>query len=373
MSINAETIRKRHEGTENMRVKSNFYYTQLPGAKPKELYYEILRGIKDHKNTARIQKADLTQEEVRQVLHAVEYDYPELFYVRLFGDGCSTTRYGNKDLEVEFQYRFPSQEQKKRIQENREFIRYILSHLPKEAKRSQYAAALWIHDTLIRNIRYDNHAFETGSEESPDAYTILGGASGKTAVCAGISKLYQMLCEYEGIWCIYVSGKNRKASKPEEDAEEGRHAWNMIRIDGQFAYVDVTWDLQEDEKEMPLSHAYFGMSDEQCGRRHKIEPRYPDIRLPRCQENNPLNYYIREKAFIRSFRQLERYVQKVVREKRRKFSFQMDPQGMDHSILRSRLEAWMKTYFTQEAKEISEWSWRYNEAMMVFDYVLRYK
>ncbi|HIR12941.1 MAG TPA: hypothetical protein IAB31_03345 [Candidatus Choladousia intestinavium] len=356
-----------------MRVKSNFYYTQLPGSQTRELYYEILRGIQAHRNTARIQTANLTQDEVRQVLYAVEYDYPEFFYVRFFGEGCSTVRYGNGDLEIQFRYRFSSEEQKKKIAENQRFVQYILSHLPETAGQSSFTSALWLHDTLIRNIRYDNRAGEAGSDDSPDAYTILGGASSKTAVCAGISKLYQMLCEYVGIWCIYVSGKSRKDQKEGMESDGGRHAWNMIRIGRQYAYVDVTWDLQEDEREMPLSHAYFGMSDEQCTRRHIVEPRYPGIRFPKCQENNTLNYYIRKKSFIRSVRQLEQYIRKILQEKERKFSFQIDPGSIEHKILRSRIEAWMERYLTQEAKEVSGWSWRCNETMMVFDYVLRYK
>lgn len=353
--------------------KVHFYYTQLPNPGTRKLYCRILDSVRKHDNAAKVEKAGLTQDEIMQVLYALEYDYPEFFYVNFFGEGCSILRYGNGDTEVRFCYRFSLDEQKKKIRENYNFIQYLTSHLPDSVKASKYETALWLHDLLIRNVCYDYGALTGGAEKEPDAYTILGGSRSKTAVCSGISKLYQILCEHEEIWCIYVTGHSRVVEQGNVEGSTGRHAWNMIGMNNTYAYVDVTWDLREGEKTMPLSHAYFGMSDGQCAKQREPEPKYPGIRLPACAENNPLNYYIRRKCLIRSFGQLGRYVREVIRRREKMFSFQIDPQGMNPLEVKRRTEDWMKKYLTKDTDQIACWSWRCNEIMLAFDYSLTYR
>ncbi len=353
--------------------KVHFYYAQLSNFKSRELYYKILCSVQKHDNTAKVEKAGLTQDDVLVVLYALEYDYPELFYVNFFGEGCSITRYGNGDVEVRFRYRFSLEEQRKVIQENRSFIQYLVSHLPVSVKPSKYETALWLHDLLIRNICYNYDALTGGLEKEPDAYTILGGSRSKKAVCSGISKLYQILCEYEEIWCIYVTGYARTVKQGNVEGSVERHGWNMIGVDNAYAYVDVTWDLREGEKTMPLSHAYFGMSDGQCAKQHEPELKYPGMRLPACVENNPLNYYIRRKCRICSFGQLGQYIQEIIRQREKMFSFQINLQGEDPLAVKKRTVVWMKEYLTKEADQIASWSWRCNEIMLVFDYSLTYR
>lgn len=353
-------------------MKTRFYYSQLTHPRAKELYDKILAAIKDRKTSAKVEMTNLKHEDGTRIIRAFEYDNPELFYVTFYGEDCGTVEYGNGDFEVRFRYLLSPEEEKKRIRDNQAFIDYLISHLPESVKRSKYETALWLHDTLIRNLTYDHEACDVGSEKKPDAYTIMGGISEKTAVCAGISKLYQMLCEQEGIWCIYVSGESVERTEDGKEETGERHAWNMIRLGKYYAYVDVTWDLKDDSDERMLQHTYFGMSDIQCRQKHVVKGGEFDGCLPRCVEHNPLNYYIQRGAYIRSFRQLEQFVQRMAQKKRRQFSFQMDPQGMDPQVLKERTQAWMgawiRKYMKEDGNTSLSWTWWSNVDMMVFEY-----
>ena len=61
------------------------------------------------------------------------------------------------------------------------------------------------------------------------------------AVCAGYSGLFQRLCEYAGIQSGIVSGYIKN-----DPSHVGRmgvldHAWNVIKIDTGYYFVDATW------------------------------------------------------------------------------------------------------------------------------------
>ncbi len=57
-----------------------------------------------------------------------------------------------------------------------------------------------------------------------------------TGVCQGYANAYQRLMNAAGIPTDYVRGYGWSGS------EWGRHGWNRVLIDGQYYYVDVTWN-----------------------------------------------------------------------------------------------------------------------------------
>ena len=54
-------------------------------------------------------------------------------------------------------------------------------------------------------------------------------------VCEGYAKCYQLLMEKAGIETYYVSGDNVNVKK-------SGHAWNLVKINGNYYHVDVCWD-----------------------------------------------------------------------------------------------------------------------------------
>ena len=88
--------------------------------------------------------------------------------------------------------------------------------------------ALALHDWLI------NHAFY---DTTFTYYEADGVLLHETGVCASYSSAYQLLLTEAGIECLIVTGDARD---PEGNIES--HAWNLIKVDGIWGHVDVTWD-----------------------------------------------------------------------------------------------------------------------------------
>lgn len=114
---------------------------------------------------------------------------------------------------------------------------------------NHFEIALWLHDWLIYNATYDYTYTHYGS----DGVLLLG-----TGVCDSYSKAYRRLLESAGVPCQYFSG----------ETPLGLHAWNTVKMDGNWYWVDVTWD--DPNKGGYERHLYFGLPDEVMSQDHDI-------------------------------------------------------------------------------------------------------
>lgn len=111
---------------------------------------------------------------------------------------------------------------------------------------TDYARALWLHDWIINNADYDD------SNQFLYADGVLLNGKG---VCQSYALAYEMLLKMVGIDTVYVKGW----------AGGMDHAWNLVKIDGEWYHVDCMWDDPAPGKE---NHAYFCVPDEFIGRDH---------------------------------------------------------------------------------------------------------
>lgn len=75
------------------------------------------------------------------------------------------------------------------------------------------------YDWIYQNMEYDY------SLKSNNLYQAL--QTGKT-ICFGYAGLFHAICSNMALECEIVYGDN--------------HAWNRVRLDGEWRYVDITWD-----------------------------------------------------------------------------------------------------------------------------------
>ena len=103
-------------------------------------------------------------------------------------------------------------------------------------KMSIYEKELAIHDWIIDWVSYDEEANSNSphAKPDPDNDNPYGAIFQKKAICSGYTSTFQLFMDMLGIECITVNGIY--ASTGEE------HAWNMVRIDGEWYCVDTTWD-----------------------------------------------------------------------------------------------------------------------------------
>lgn len=105
---------------------------------------------------------------------------------------------------------------------------YIITNL--EGK-SDYEKIKIVHDYLIDTIEYDT------SIQEDNIYDIYGAFVNKKSVCEGYAKAFQYIMNEVGIENTIVIGKATNSKNETEN-----HAWNYVKLDGQWYAVDVTWD-----------------------------------------------------------------------------------------------------------------------------------
>ena len=134
-----------------------------------------------------------------------------------------------------------------------------------------------IHDYLVKNVNYDYYGLQNGSL-ADYVYTAEGALCNRLAVCQGYAEAFELMCAKAGIQANMVYGDAGN------DAEGWQsHAWNVVRIDGQWYQIDCTWDdplvnsaVVTDGSN--LTYVYFLLTDSEMYADHKVNTQYsPDV------------------------------------------------------------------------------------------------
>lgn len=106
-----------------------------------------------------------------------------------------------------------------------------------DAKANDYFKALTIHDIITKSISYA--LTPDGKPQPADwAHSISGAFINKSGVCETYAKSFQLMLNYFDIENILVAGESKTL-----DGKSGEdHAWNLVKIDGNWYWCDLTWD-----------------------------------------------------------------------------------------------------------------------------------
>lgn len=83
-----------------------------------------------------------------------------------------------------------------------------------------------VNKWLINNTKYDN-------EKRDLRYENLGVVRNKSAVCKGYAEFIKNVCDLYHVPCEYITGF----------VNDGRHAWNRVKIGETWYYIDSTWNV----------------------------------------------------------------------------------------------------------------------------------
>lgn len=162
-------------------------------------------------------------------------------------------------------------------------------------KSSTYDKVKYVHDYLIKNVSYNHATVEaiqsgTSNADSQQSHTVYGALINKTPVCDGYAKTFQFIMNILGIECEYYEGDT------DGDPSNGvGHAWNYIKLDGQYYWMDVTWD-DADFENYPLAveYDYFCITTEQLYRTHVPHFLFTE---PQCTAD-AYNFFTKENAHV---------------------------------------------------------------------------
>jgi len=122
-----------------------------------------------------------------------------------------------------------------------------------------------IYEWIVNEVDYDWTHQDVMAETPRESYTPYGGLVDQRAVCLGYAATFQLLCDLAGVECITVVGATFSGS--------GDHAWNMVRLDGNWYCVDVTWDANYREQGTSSGREkdwdYFNLTSDEMAKGHQ--------------------------------------------------------------------------------------------------------
>lgn len=284
-SLNTEQGSKTVQNGSVLKYSGHYGYDSL-SERQKGWYQEIV-GIltameTDRELTIEAGRTSIEEIGLEQVFQCVMMDHPEFFFV----DGYSySSVFQDEELrEIRFSgtYNVTREEAQKRQAEIEQAARKILDGIPENDSHSDYEKIKYIYDTIIKQTDYDPNA--------PDNQNIYSVLVGKHSVCQGYSEALQYLLLKEGIECSVIHGIV-------DDGET--HAWNLVKADGDYYYIDVTWGdvsyrnssgIGEDDAEDFVNYDYFCITTDELLRTHTITE---EIELPLCTARND-DYFVKE-------------------------------------------------------------------------------
>ena len=252
-----------------------YYFKQL-NEEEQRVYRELLKGIRAREKDFYL---TLSQDDsIDRCYHAVLKDHPEIFWVHNHEKIYKTT-YSDSDYCT-----FPpgyiyTESEISEIQNAMEAgFQEVSSLIPADA--SDYEKVRIVYTYVIDNTQY---------QASDDDQSIAGVFWKKEAVCAGYAGAVQYLLERIGVPCIYVDGSTQGST-------EG-HAWNIVKLDGEYYYVDATNGDQPDflngnaaqlEEHKTIIYDYL------CPFPEEYEKKYirsEELTVPDCTAKD-MNFYV---------------------------------------------------------------------------------
>ncbi len=205
-----------------------------------------------------------------------------------------------------------------------------------------------LHDYMVKHYSYN---LTSGGEATTMLLTNQG-------VCEAYSRVYHLLTKMAGLEAHTVVG-----------VAGGPHAWNMVRVDGEWYHVDVTWDDCVSPKEtresdaIDISRRYFLINDIEMRKDHK----WRISSLPNSQVKNA-SYFRKIKRLYSSYPALWKAVDAAARSKQPFFEGYMQA-FISKDIFLHRFEKACEQYAS--FKNIVGWSGPEEKAGVVsfqFDY-----
>ena len=129
-----------------------------------------------------------------------------------------------------------------------------------------------LYPYLIGTIPYEYAFPRPPTKKNLETATIIGPLLHRSTICAGYSSMFKLLCDQLGIYCIYVSGTAK--GKDGWDV----HSWNIVRINGNYYHIDVTFDSGRFHANGKYEYKYYLRSDAAIQQDHQWDrKKYPAV------------------------------------------------------------------------------------------------
>ena len=274
-AVCGETEKQAEPSVEKQSVDCYVYQT-LP-EEVRTVYDEVYDAILYEKEDVALSTLD--NEVLHQAYVSVMADHGGLFWV----SGYTYTQYtrGEKLVDLHFTPKFTLTDDERMDMQAQidETVSQILAGI--DAQAPDYDKAKYVFDYLASNV-----AYSTGAPDNQNIISVF--VNGET-VCQGYAAATQYLLEKLDIPCAVVAGT----------ADGQSHAWNLVKLDGEYYYMDTTWGnatYSGDGMGLDsfINYNYFGVTTAEISKTHQADG---TLLLPECTATAD-NYYVREGKYI---------------------------------------------------------------------------
>ena len=250
-----------------------YYYERLD-KEQKSVYHALYVGLKALQTSIEVPRTD--GKTLSDIYFMIRLDHPEIFYTATFRYRAAPQA---STLTVLPQYLFD----RKKTRTHIEAMGARAEKLTRPVRdKSDEEKLLYVHDFICGSVRYDKLKKEYSHE-------IIGPLGQGVGVCEGIAKAVKLLCDGLGLWCIIAVSDNN----PDKGIKY-RHTWNVVRLDGRYYHLDVTFDNSLGEPAQ-IRYDYYLLSDRQHFRDHEpvIWP------VPACADGDRFYYRTKKLSFTK--------------------------------------------------------------------------
>lgn len=269
------------------------YAYNLLNEEEQRVYSVILDAINDFRPEISEFGAPISDATAQKLTDYVLRDHPEIFWFR----GGATYYYDKSTrlvTRIVVPYCMTREEAEKRRKRIDAAVKSFMP--PVTDTMSDYEVTLRIYDNIVKLVDYDSAGLERQQQEKPGAETpddlrsIFGVFVNRRAVCAGYAKAMQYLLNLCGIECTYVTSET--------------HAWNLLKLEGDYYHLDVTWgDGSNTKKDRPQNDAIgydcFCITTRELERLDGHQP-LSGFPLPECTATR-CNYHRRFGSYFEAF------------------------------------------------------------------------
>ena len=125
-------------------------------------------------------------------------------------------------------------------------------------RETSLETALAIHDALCDIITYTNDEYR---QEDDNA---IGALLRGQANCDGYADAFYLVGSLAGLEVRYQHGSSRKRTA-DRLYQDVTHMWNLLKLNGTWRLVDITWDDQENQ----TVHTWFNIGADRARRMHR--------------------------------------------------------------------------------------------------------
>ena len=270
-----------------------FYYgfASLETETERQVYREVLSSLENREEKTELSTTD--EGMLEQIFQRVMADHPEIFYA----DGYSAAAYkkNGEAVRLVFSGSYTMEEQQiasrrvlleNTVQTWLDGLDSAFGESGEGSPADDYGRVKYLYESLILHTDYET--------DCPDSQNICSVLLQGKSVCQGYAKTLQYLCQKTGIPAMLVTGT----------VDGQGHAWDLVRMDGAWYYVDPTWgdaSYRRTEQEgypqeafPAVNYEYFCVTTGQIARTHRISP---GQKLPECTAVAD-QYYRREGLYL---------------------------------------------------------------------------